>query len=184
MEGQSIVLEEKYDSGWISEGTHFEQPASPHPNHIFNWTTKQWLDPRTLDQIKAAQWVKIQVVREGRAMSGGWIAAGKWFHSDLSSISKQLGLVRKADRVAATGGDMTAGFAGAGPGGKLYWKTMDGSFVLMTAALAIAIFDASEHTQGLLFARAEQHKAAMQAAPDPEAYDYTVGWPLTYGDTL
>lgn len=38
-------------------------PAKPSPNHIFNWQTKQWEDPRTLQDFKDAQWTQIKQAR-------------------------------------------------------------------------------------------------------------------------
>ena len=32
-----------------------------------------------------------------------------------------------------------------------------------------------------IFQAAETHKAAMLAAPDPDSYDFSAGWPAVYG---
>ena len=160
-----------------------ERPAPPSPLHRFSCDTNTWTDPRPLAAIQAAQWRKISALRDHRTLIGGWLAQGKWFHANAKSVSQQLGLARKADLVAQSGGDMAAGFAGDGPDGLLYWKTMDGSFVLMTASLAHQIFDAAERVQGQVFAVAERHKAAMLAAVDPERYDFAHGWPAMYSDS-
>ena len=54
----------------------------------------------------------------------------------------------------------------------------------MTASLAHQIFDAAEQTQSKVFVAAERHKALMLAAVDPESYDFSGGWPLTYRESL
>ena len=159
-------------------------PQRPGPYHIYCLPEGIWVDPRSLVDIQKSQWIKISNIREFRAISGGWPAQNKWFHSDAKSVSQQLGLVRKADLVAQSGGDMQAVFTGNGPDGKLYWKTMDGTFIAMTANLAHDIFNSAEITQSKIFAKAEQHKAMMMTLTDPESYDFSGGWPLTYAESI
>jgi hypothetical protein len=62
----------------------------------------------------------------------------------------------------------------------LQWKTMDGSFVTMTQALAQQILAAGAASDQAIFAAAEAHKAAMEASEDPASYDYSTGWPATF----
>jgi len=61
------------------------------------------------------------------------------------------------------------------------WKTMDGSFANVTAQSAFDIVAAAGDLDARLFAVAETHRAAMEAAPDPAAYDFSAGWPETFG---
>ena len=58
---------------------------------------------------------------------------------------------------------------------------MDGSFVSVTAQLAFDIVAAAGNLDAQLFAVAETHRAAMEAAADPAAYDFSAGWPETFG---
>ena len=44
--------------GWVAI------PTSPSPEHIFDYTTKQWVDPRTLDDHKSAKWKEIKRQRD------------------------------------------------------------------------------------------------------------------------
>lgn len=111
-------------------------------------------------------WERIKAERDSRTETGGFHAGGHWFHSDQKSRSQQLGLV-------LLGAAIPAG---------LQWKTMDGTFVPMTAALAQQILAAAASYDQAVFAVAEAHKAAMAALPDPSAYDFSGGWPPAYGD--
>ena len=61
------------------------------------------------------------------------------------------------------------------------WKTMDGSFANVTAQLAFDIVAAAGDLDARLFAVAATHRAAMEAAADPAAYDFSAGWPETFG---
>ena len=132
---------------------------------------------------KAAQdahWDAIKQVRERKGQLGGYLVAGKWFHSDLKSQTQQLGLARKADRIEAAGGNMNTPFPGPGPGGILVWKTMDGSWVPMTPLLAQQIFAAAEAQDLALFAHAESLRVQGLQVDNPFTVDVEAGWPATY----
>ena len=118
-----------------------------------------------LAEAKAAMWTRIKAERDRRKLEGGYQAAGKWFHTDTFSRTQQMGLV----------------MAGAGIPANTPWKTMDGSFVTMTQTLAGQIFTAAMLQDKATFTAAETHKAAMEASADPLAYDFSGGWPATFG---
>lgn len=65
----SILLDTDYRTGWLEAGIHHEQPAQPSQHHVFNWQTKQWQDPRTLADLKAAKWDKIKQARAAEIAS-------------------------------------------------------------------------------------------------------------------
>jgi hypothetical protein len=122
---------------------------------------------QTLGHARAQRWEEIKAMRDHLSDAGGYKVAvagvDKWFHSDAKSKTQQLGLFIMGAAVPA-----------------VQWKTMDGSFVAMSQALAAQIFQAAAAQDQAIFAVAEQHKAAMEAAEEPEAYDFTAGWPATY----
>lgn len=116
------------------------------------------------DALKDSHWEAIKQERDKRIQSGGYQAAGKWFHSDTFSRTQQMGLVMMGESI---------------PGG-LQWKTMDGSFVTMTQTLAGQVFAAAAASDAAIFARAEQIRAAMDA--DPAAFDLAAhAWPPVFG---
>ena len=137
-----------------------------------NWTGHVWVEipyipPPSPDMsvIKAQMWEEIKQERDRRTQSGGYQVAGKWFHSDTFSRTQQMGLVMMGPSIPAN----------------LQWKTMDGSFVTMTAALAGQVFAAAAASDAALFARAEQIKAAMEA--DPVNFSLSeFSWPSIYGE--
>ena len=61
------------------------------------------------------------------------------------------------------------------------WKTMDGTVVTMTQALAGQIFAAAAANDIAIFAAAETHRLKMEASADPANYDFSSGWPESYG---
>lgn len=113
---------------------------------------------------RSAKWEAIKAERDRRTENGGYKVGAKWFHSDQKSRSQQLGLV----------------LLGAGIPAGLQWKTMDGSFVTMTATLAQQVLAAAAASDQAIFAAAEAHKAAMEASADPASYDFSGGWPATF----
>lgn len=120
----------------------------------------------SLAQVKASKWEAIKAERDRRTDQGGYKVGTKWFHSDQKSRSQQLGLVLLGANIPAN----------------LQWKTMDGSFVTMTQTLAQQILAAGAASEQAIFAAAETHKAAMELASDPSAYDFSGGWPPVFGE--
>ena len=102
-----------------------------------------------------------------------------WFHSDSDSRIQHLGLKDKARDLLAAGGALADNLTILGQ--PVRWKTMDGSFAQVTAQLAFDIVTAAGDLDARLFAVAETHRAAMEAAAAPAAYDFSAGWPETFG---
>ena len=114
----------------------------------------------------SVKWAKIKAERDRRMISGGYKVGTDWYHSDVFSRTQQLGLVQLGANIPAN----------------ILWKTMSGSFVLMTPTLASQIFAAAVASDAAIFAAAEAHKAAMEASATPETYDFSAGWPKVYGE--
>jgi len=67
----------------------------PSPAHTFDYTTKQWVDPRTLSDLQAAKWAQIKRDRD-EAEFGGFTWDGSPFDSDAISQSRIQGAVQLA----------------------------------------------------------------------------------------
>lgn len=116
-----------------------------------------------LDQQK--KWLEIQAERDRRKFNGVKVGTN-WYHSDDSSRIQQIGLVMM-------GASMPPG---------IMWKTKNDTFIQMTPAIAMGIFQATGQQDMYIFAAAEQHRAKMLASANPTTYDYSTGWPPTFGD--
>jgi hypothetical protein len=81
---------------------------------------------------------------------------GKWFHTDVKSKQQQMALKECGDSLPAN----------------TMWKTMVGSFVLMTSALALELFFAQVAREMQIFGICE----AKQGDDTPVAD----GWPARY----
>lgn len=123
----------------------------------------------TREQAIARLWKSIKSERDRRKAGGVKLSVGgvdKWFHSDDPSRIQQLGLVMMGENIPEV----------------LQWKTMDGTFVTMTPALATQIFQAVAAHDIAVFGIAEQHRANMEASESPADYDYSTGWPQTFAE--
>lgn len=120
----------------------------------------------TVADLQARKWEQIKAERERRTRTGGYLVGTNWFHSDPDSRIQQIGLVMM-------GANIPAG---------LQWKTLDGSFVTMTQTLAAEVFAAAAASDQAIFARAEEHNAAMLQSETPETYDHLAGWPKVFGE--
>lgn len=123
-------------------------------------------------------WTRIKAERD-RRKAGGFKVGMLWFHGDADSRIQHLGLKDKARDLIAAGGAMTDNLTILGQ--PVHWKTLDGSFATITAQLAFDIVTAAGDLDAQLFAVAETHRAAMGAAADPAVYDFSTGWPETFG---
>ena len=120
-----------------------------------------------LSKAKVTQWEAITAKREIVKTGGVKVTvngADKWFHTDDPSRIQQIGLVMLG--------------ANLPPG--LQWKTMDGSFVTMTQALAGQVFQANAAHDQATFAAAEQHRVAMEASERPDLYNFNTNWPVVF----
>lgn len=136
---------------------------TPPPTEFHEWKDGDWV--LNLGKAQAKMWGKIKGERD-RRKAGGVKIGDKWFHSDDGSRIQQMGLVMM-------GASLPAG---------LQWKTMDGSLITMTPALAQQIFTGQAASDQAIFAVAEHHRAAMEASADPASYDYSTGWPKIFGE--
>lgn len=127
---------------------------------------------------KSRAWEEIKAKRD--AIKAGGVKVGtKWYHSDETSRTQYIGLLRMADAAVAAGGTGSTTLQYGGQ--DIQWKTMDGSFIKMTVQRANDVFNAVSGLDFAAFGAAEAHKAAMEASADPASYDFAAGWPATFG---
>lgn len=106
---------------------------APTPHHIFDYAFKQWVDPRTLDEIKSQKWQEIKKQRDALEF-GGFEFDGGIYDSDTVSQGRILG----------------ASIAGV----EQVWTLADNTTRLLTAAqlqqlyAALQIHTAAAHERG------------------------------------
>lgn len=96
-ETQSVLIgvSGPVQGAYIEGGVVVQMPTKPSPNHQFNYTTKQWEDPRTLADLKAEKWRNIKANRDA-AEHGGFTWDGSVFDSDVLSQQRITGAVTLA----------------------------------------------------------------------------------------
>ncbi len=81
----------KKDAYWDGGIQQFvELPDKPSKYHTFDYAIKEWVDLRTLDEIKAQKWVEIKSERD-RIEFGGFEFEGDIYDSDQVSQGRILG---------------------------------------------------------------------------------------------
>ena len=53
---------------YVSDGACVAMPTRPSEHHVFDYTTKQWIDPRTLDDL----WAAVRVQRNALLAASDW----------------------------------------------------------------------------------------------------------------
>ena len=136
--------------------------------------------PYPAQSATEAKAAKLEAIKAKRtAIKAGGVKVGtKWYHSDETSRTQYIGLLRMADAAVAAGGTGTTTLQYGGQ--DIQWKTMDGTFIKMTVQRANDVFNAVSGLDFAAFGAAETHKAAMEASADPASYDFAAGWPATF----
>jgi hypothetical protein len=93
-----LPVEAKFREGGyydFAANEFYEKAQPPTPHHVFNYTTKQWEDPRTLQDLKDAKWATIKQARSA-AEYAGFTSDGSTFDSDAISQNRITGAVTLA----------------------------------------------------------------------------------------
>ena len=147
--------------GWLWDGETLTPPTLP-------------VVPLLQRQTEA--WERIKHERDRRKFAGVKVGTD-WFHCDTDSRGQWE---RMVNRVNTQGLVDSAGYTIGGQ--PVPWKTMTGSFVILTAGKVRAVVDAVELQEAMIFGRAEMHRVAMEASSTPESYDFSTGWPASIED--
>lgn len=73
-----------YENGWVA------MPIQPSSNHIFDYDLKQWVDARSLEDIKQQKWDEIKGLRDSIEF-GGFEFEGNMYDSDQVSQGRIMG---------------------------------------------------------------------------------------------
>lgn len=129
-------------------------------------------EPDTTAQ--GAMWDKISLHRDKLQKAGALVGAF-WIHNDVKSRTQWERMANKAEKL---------GLADSDPylidGEQVPWKTMNGTFTLLTAGYIRQVVDALEIQEARIFKVAEMHRAAMLQHADPSLYDFSTNWPAVY----
>lgn len=160
---------EAIGEGFPLVGCHCEGDSNIYENIVWDSgdpiPTKATLDAWIISSVQLQGWRLIQAERDRRKSNGVKVGTN-WYHSDDTSRIQQLALI----------------MMGANMPSNIMWKTLTGSFVLMTPTLAGQIFQSIAQADQAIFAHAEQLRVTLSSSPDPLNFNHLAGWPLTYGE--
>ena len=160
-DGSEVVIDKIGKTPADVDATDQPRPSAAHAWKSGKWVLDAALKAEVLARYQDQQWAAIKAERDRRTNSDGYLVEGKRFHYNHISRAQQQSLFLMGDALPLN----------------LQWKTMDGSFVTMTAELAKQILYTASCSDQAIFMAAETHKAAMLASLDPLSYDFSLGWP-------
>lgn len=159
-----------YFTSWPCHTWHAQdiQSAIDSGMVIEPWKT----DEEILSELLNSLTTTVKSKRDIRMATGGYAVnvngEVKWFQSDAASRIQQMTL-SQSDIIPAD----------------LMWKTMDGSFVVMTKTLAQSIVASAINSDITIFGFAQSllnSLATCTTKEELEAVDIVTGWPVIYGE--
>ena len=141
------------DKFYIDGGLAISLPAKNETNHVFDYSTKQWVDNRTLEEVKLLKNKEINTARTAANQSffvfdGKQIAVDALSRSDIDGVS---------DIVTLTG-SLPINWVGA-------WKAIDNTFVPIPDVATWTAFCSALVAQGTAnFSHSQDLKTALAAA--------------------
>lgn len=120
------------------------------PNHTFDYVIKEWVDLRTLDQIKAQKWAEIKSERD-RIEFGGFEFEGRIYDSNQVSQGRIMGAaLAEADQV---------------------WTLADNSTVILSGSKLLELYKAMQQHIAAAHERGRIARLAIEAATSKEELD-------------
>lgn len=151
--------------------------TSPKPSIYHNWDGTQWVISPEQQTVKKAEDVakmreQINALRDRKINGGVYVeAVGKWIDTDATAERNLLSIKSSFDLF----GDAV---------GEIAWTCADNSTLMIDKAKLMLIWQELMQAKTGNHANASRHKAAVEQADDPLAYDYSDGWTQCYQDYL
>ena len=133
--------------GYVDKGKWYAAEGKPSENHIYDYDLKDWIDPRTLDEIKAQKWDKIKSQRDQLEFSG-FEFEGNTYDSDQVSQGRIMG-------AAAAGVDQT-------------WTLANNTTVELTALQLQQLYAALQVHIASVHERGRKARLAVESAETKE----------------
>lgn len=152
--GFTAASQETSDSHYVDLGSNnlVAKPPQPSKHHTFNWQTKQWQDPRTLQDLQTAQWATIKQARDAAEL-GPFSCNGMRFDGDLNAQRRLAAYISVSKSAIAAGQPFSAEFTLA-----------DNTLVMLSAQDFVGIELAKVQSVAAAFAHATALRAQIEAA--------------------
>lgn len=145
------------------------------PSDYHEWDGTQWAISPEQQAVKKAEDIakireQINALRDRKINGGVYVeAVDKWLDTDATAERNILSVKASYDLF----GDM-----------EIAWTCADNSILMIDKAKLMLIWQALMAAKTGNHANALRHKAAVEQADDPLAYDYSDGWSKTYQEHL
>lgn len=131
-------------------GTFISIGNPPSSNHVFNYTSKEWFDPRALAEIKEQKWLEIKKQRD-QLEFGGFEFEGNIYDSDQVSQGRIMGAaLAEVDQV---------------------WTLADNSTVSLSGSKLLELYHAMQQHIAASHERGRIARLAIEAATSKEELD-------------
>lgn len=141
---------------YIEDGEPKLIPTKPGAFHAFDYGSKAWVDPRTLDDLKTAKWEAIK--RQRAAVEfGKFTYNGMEFDGDVNAQRRLMNLISVSKSALQAGTAFSTEFILA-----------DNSVVMLTAADFVAIEMVKIEQVAAAFAKAATLRAQIDSAGSAE----------------
>lgn len=145
--------------GYVVAGEYHQIPPQPSSIHIFNYDTKQWEDPRTLNDFKADKWAQVKACRDAQEF-GPFSWGALTFDGDAESKSR-LSLAAMAAQAAIASGQVW----------EVDWTLADNSTVTLSATDVIGVVQSMGANITAAHQNARIKRAAIEASQTIEELD-------------
>lgn len=150
------------DGTWCQSWTVSDKFPNPDDLEVY---LQQKLITKKESIWEAIKYIRDTILQDGVKVSVDGV--NKWFHTDVYSRTQWLGLIILGPNIPAN----------------IQWKTMDGSFIILTQTIVQQIFSAIQVKELTAFQKAEVLRAEVNAATDlstVESIDFLTGWPESF----
>ena len=88
---------------YVANGEITAKGVPPSEFHVFDYTTKQWVDPRTLDDLKATKWEEVKRWRADATVAPQLVTRFGVFDGDAAGVNNIKSAVLGLREAAAIG---------------------------------------------------------------------------------
>jgi len=148
--------------GYVEDFVFHTQPESPSDEHVFDWSSKQWIDPRGIDDFKAEKWKQVKALRDAREF-GSFAWNGYIFDADVES-QRRLNLAVISAQYALMSSQPWS----------VDWTLADNTVITMTASDMVAAVSAMQANINEAHVWARAIRALIVAASSVEELDALV----------
>lgn len=146
---------------YVDSGQAVSMGARPSAHHVFNFSSKTWIDPRTLQDHRDAKWEQIKASRNATEF-GPFTWDGSIFDGDTKSQNRISGAVQ---------------MAGLSPTFSTEWTLADNTVRILNASQVIQVGIALAQHVDTAYAVARTLRNQINTAPTPDEVA-VINWPI------